>query len=182
MTEIMKISEIQNQRIVDFFRVWKDTADQHHVPIPTKDMLGLRVLGPLSQHTMLYELDTDDTLMIRRSGSTVDDWWGSNMSGLKCADILAPETYADTVRFHKKLMTDPCAGYAHEWLDHNSGTKLECLSLVLPLMPTGEHVKGHTISLSSLQSRDYQGFHSGIYQELVSREVIDLRYFDLDSD
>lgn len=177
MSEDFGISQIDEKNLVAFHKVWKECSAQSGGGLPHRDLLNLKALGALAQHTMLYSFQENGDLVILRSGTAVDEWWGSNMSGLRCEDLLSPETYQQNVDFHTRLIKEKRAGFVHEWLSHKGGAKLECLSLVLPL--SSKKGFGHTMSLSSLRRKDYSGHFEGIYQDLATREVVELRYFSL---
>lgn len=175
----MKITDIENQMLLDFYQAWDRCRLANNASLPNKNQLGLPELGALASHTMLYALTAADKLFIMRSGSIVDEWWSRNMSGILVSDMLSPKTCEDTVRFHKRLITETSAGYAHEWLSHVSGARIECLSLVLPLISKNERYVGYTMSISSLKSKDFSGDLDGVYQQLASRKLVDLQYFKL---
>jgi len=179
MSVIFAAEDMRDETLLAFHQVWQSCFHEAGDTIPNKNAMTLRKLGALAQHTMLYRLETDTRLDILRSGSTVDDWWGSNMSGMSCADILTPDAFDDTVRFHKKLIVDQCAGYAHEWLSHKSGALLECKSLVFPLTPSSDSIIGHTMSISTITARDFNLCFDGLYQDLVSRKTVEVQYLAL---
>lgn len=170
---------IFNGKLQKFKNAWIAYKAVQKKDIPCKSGFGLAQLGALAQHTLLFSLSKSGDLTIPRSGSMVDGWWGRNLSGVHCSEILTPQAYKETKAFHEKIITDPCGGFVHEWLDHVSGERLECQSLVLPLAPESEDILGYTISMSMISGKDYAAYQSGVYQSLTSREIIALDYFDL---